>query len=298
MPSSNRCVQIGFVRAAIAIAALYAGFGAAKAWADWRWIDIAGEGGTAVMAACWMWIVLGSRPAGRVTLLLALGLAGLALGAWADALDELFAMQAVAPRFDKWLESGLMPLGMVLLTLGLVGWRREQFQLSDHMRNRERLFREHRAFDRITQLAHAEYLGEQLRLEQARDAARPAALLMLEITGLAPLLHAHGRRDGVRALQAVTHQVLLNLRNDDLLCRYAGDRFLLLLPQTGLESARRCGAHLEQMVTRMAFHAGSGERVALGLRSAAVVAQGEAAALMAALNRALESDHALLAQPA
>jgi diguanylate cyclase (GGDEF)-like protein len=290
MTLSNRAIRLGALLAACGLTLLYALAGSARPPADWRVIDIVGEGGTALLAACWMWIVLGSRPAGRVTLLLALGLAALALGAWADGLDELFSMQAVTPRFDKWLESGLVPLGMVLVTAGLVDWRREQFQLSDHMHRRERLFREHRAFDRITQLAQVDYLHDQIALEQAQRPQQPAALLMVEIEGLAGLLHEHGRRDSVRALQAVTHQLLLNLRNDDLLCRHAGDRLAVLLPGTSPAEAQRVGQHLARMVRQMAFHTLGGVRFELGLQVACGSASGNPRKLLQTLGRDL--DHA------
>lgn len=288
MPPSSRRIQTCTALAAAGMALLFALLGHARPSAEWRWLDLTGEGGTALMAAYWMHIVLGSRPAGRVTLLLALGLGAVALGMWADGLDELFSMKD-APRIDKWLESGLVPAGMVLLTAGLVGWRREQFHLNEHMQLRERLFREHRDFDRITQLAGSGYLREQIALEQRTHADTPAALVMIEIIGVQAVQHEHGRRDAVRALQAVTHQILLNLRNDELLCRYSGDRFVLMLPRTPLADAARCAQHLAQMVAMTAFHGSDGRRAVLQLRTACAAAVGEAATLLSGLNRELES---------
>jgi diguanylate cyclase (GGDEF)-like protein len=269
------------------MALAYSTLGTGRPPADWRWIDLMGEGGTALATAYWMRIVLASRPAGRVTLLLALGLGGVSLGLWADCLDEVFSMKD-APRIDKWLESGLMPLGMLFLTMGLVGWRREQFQLSEHMHLRERLFREHRDFDRITQLAGIEYLREQLELERQQLPRSRTSLVMIEATGLQDLQYRLGHRDAVRALQAITHQILLNLRNDELLCRYSGDRFVLLLPRTARADAERVARHLEQMVAQTAFHDRQGHRVALQLRTACADAEGDAATVLTGLNRALE----------
>lgn len=287
MTPSNRHIQTCTALAAAALALLYSLLGNARPPVEWRWLDLVGEGGTALMAAYWMRIVLHSRPAGRVTLLLALGLAGVALGMWADALDELFSMKDVL-RIDKWFESGLVPLGMALLTAGLVGWRREQFRLSEHMQLRERLFREHRDFDRITQLARIDYLREQVAIEQQAHPDAAAALVMIEATGLQGLLHDHGRRDAVRALQAVTHQILLNLRNDDLLCRYSGDRFVLLLPRTPLAEAVRMARHLEQMVGATAFHGSDGRRAALALHTACTAATCDIGDLLSGLNREIE----------
>ncbi|ARN19716.1 diguanylate cyclase domain-containing protein [Piscinibacter gummiphilus] len=289
MTPQNRNLQHLFLLAAAAVALLFAATGSPKPPSAWRGIDLLGEGGTAVMAAAWMRIVLASRPAGQVTLRLALGLGLLALGAWADTLDEVFSMHAAPWRVDKWLESGLTPLGMLLLTLGLMGWRREQFQLSEHMHQRERLFREHRGFDRITQLASTDYLREQIALDQDAGTPPASALLMLEIDGLQALLRQHDRRDGVRALRSVTHQLLLNLRPEDLLCRHAGDRFLVLLPRTALSEGQRTARHLARMVQGMRFHTLRGERVALDLRTAAVTVAGDASALLSQLNRMLEA---------
>lgn len=295
---SNAALRAGFLLAAASLVALYALLGEAVAVRAWNLGDVAGEGGVAAIAAGWLWLVLDSRPAGRVTARLATGLAGVSLGAWCDCLDEFFVIGPGWP-IDNWLESTLMPAGMLMLTVGLLGWRREQFQLSEHMAQRERLFREHRAFDRITELADADYLRDQLALEALRSPLQPAALLMVEAGGIADVLRGHGRRDAVRALRTVTHQLLLNLRNDDLLCRYAGERFLILMPRTALAEAERSGAHLQRMVRATAFRAlGDSAPLTLELRVAAVLADGPADALLEALNRRLEADAGALAVPA
>ncbi len=286
MPVSNRLILLAFLSLACAELLLFSLFGVAKPGELWKPLDIAGEGGTALMAACWMAIVLGSRPAGRVTLLLALGLAAVALGAWADCLDEFFTVTA-SLRFDKWLESALTPLGMLLVTAGIMAWRSEQLQLSEHMQRRERLFREHRAFDRITQLADAHYLRQQMAIERA--AGRPGALVLLELAGFQDLQRTHGKREADRMLQAVTHQLLLNLRNHDLLCRYAGERLAVLLPGTPLAVAERVARHLQQMVGLTHFHTGDGEaRATLRLLSASAELDDEPEAVLARLNRELE----------
>ncbi|WP_229487526.1 hypothetical protein [Pseudoduganella lutea] len=142
--------------AGTAIALLYATVGTIKPAESWKWFDVASEGGTALVAAAWGLIVLGSRPDGRVTRLLAAGFAAIMLGSWADCMDEFLAIDKAA-LWDHGLEA-LVPAGMVILTIGMVYWRQEQASLTEHLKKRERLFRDHRAFDRVTQLADAGYL--------------------------------------------------------------------------------------------------------------------------------------------
>lgn len=273
---------------------LYAGLGTAKPYALWKWLDILCEGGTAAMAGIWLLITLSSRPGGLVTRLLALGLAAVMLGSWADCLDEVFHV-AKDQLWDNWLEA-LLPLGMLTLTAGMYYWRLEQFSLNEHLQKRERLFREHRAFDRVTQLAGADYLRAQIRLEHARDPGQPCALVLLDIDGFHRINREHGQREGDRVLQAVGHMLLLNLRNEDLLCRYAGDRYALLLPGMAQHAAAELAAHLCFMVGRMR-HASPGGPVTLALRHASTLAEGDPVALLAKLGKAIDTAHAQGAQP-
>ncbi|SFV16039.1 GGDEF domain-containing protein [Pseudoduganella namucuonensis] len=259
----------------------YALNGALKAAHLWKWLDIFCEGGTAAMAGIWFLITLSSRPGGLVTRLLALGLAAIMLGSWADCLDEVYSVSKDA-LWDNWLEA-LMPLGMLTLTVGMYHWRQEQFSLNEHLQKRERLFRDHRAFDRLTQLAGAGYLRSQIRLEHERNPSQPCALVLLDIDGFHRINRAHGQKEGDRVLQAVGHMLLLNLRNQDLLCRYAGDRYALLLPGTDAAEADELAAHLCAMVAGMR-HAGRQGRVPVSLRHACTLADGDPEALLAKLS--------------
>jgi diguanylate cyclase (GGDEF)-like protein len=263
---------------------LYATLGMPKPFAMWKWTDIISEGGTAVMAGSWVLFTLSSRPGGLVTRLLAGGLAMIMIGSFADCLDEFFAIGKSA-RWGHWLEA-LVPLGMLCLTCGMYYWRHEQFRLNEHLQKRERLFRDHRAFDRITQLANADYLRRQIRHEQSHRPGQPCALVLLDIDGFHAINRQFGQREGDRVLQAVGHMLLLNLRNDDLLCRYAGDRFALLLPGASAAEAEAMARHLSAMVGQMRHHA-KDERVAISLRHASAAADAAPDVLLAQLSREL-----------
>lgn len=280
----HRSTLIVSCLALVACVFLYSTLGVAKPFHMWKWTDIVSEGGTAVMAGSWVLFTLSSRPGGLVTRLLAGGLAMIMVGSFADCMDEFFAVSKAA-RWDHWLEM-LVPLGMLVLTCGMYYWRHEQFRLNEHLQKRERLFRDHRAFDRITQLANADYLRRQIRHEQAQRPGRPCALVLLDIDSFHLINREFGQREGDRVLQAVGHMLLLNLRNDDLLCRYAGDRFALLLPDTGVAEAEAMARHLAAMVGQMRHHAKDG-RVSISVRHASASADTDADVLLAELGRIL-----------
>jgi len=248
----------------------FAQLGEAKPWAHLRWMDVAGEGGMVLMACVWLVQLRSSRPAGRVTSLLCLGLGAVLLGEWIDVLDEVWQLPK-AMVWDNWLESALVPLGMLVLTLGLQHWREEQLALNEQLLKRERLFREHRSLDRITQLGDAAYMGRQIALEQRR--ARPAALLMLGLQGFESVAREQGLAEADRLLQAASHLLLLNLRPQDLLCRYAADRFCVLLPGGDAADAAAAAEHLRLALSGLAHHGHEGARIQLpGLAAWDVVA--------------------------
>ena len=141
----------------------YLGAGTLKGLSEWNWTDIGGEGGSALLVLVWIGLLLKSRPAGQVTTLLFYGLACLFFSLWMDTLDE-FVQLPESIAWDKWLESGPMPVGFILMTLGIYHWHREQLAISGQMEKRERLFREHRLFDKVTPLGGADYLRLQLLL--------------------------------------------------------------------------------------------------------------------------------------
>lgn len=289
----HRNAVIAAILALILWFALYANLGVAKPPASWKWMDIVSEGGTALMAGVWFLFTLSSRPRGLVTRLLAGGLAAIMLGSWADCLDEFYRIDKQAV-WDNWLEA-LVPLGMAILTAGMYYWRQEQFRLNEHLRKRERLFRDHHAFDRITQLANADYLRAQIRLEQDNRAGRQCALVLFDIDGFHRINRQFGQAEGDRALQAVGHMLLLNLRGDDLLCRYAGDRFALLLPDTSVPQAQELARHLCAMVGSMR-HSGAAGSVPLSLRFAC--ADAEAETVLDTLSRAVDVPAAAAPAPA
>ena len=253
--------------------------------------DIAGEGGSALLVLIWSVLLLKSRPAGRVTNLLFLGLACLFFSLWMDSVDEFIALPEQI-RWDKWLESGPMPVGLILITLGIYHWHHEQLAISIQLEKRERLFREHRQFDKLIPLGTADYLRRQIELElvESRRQPRPLSLVAIDLDDFDSLNQRFGHAEGDAVLQALTQLLLLNLRRQDLLCRLAGDRFVALLPDTDESQARQIAEELRLAVANLAHRSRQhGERLQLRASVACAMAQEEdAETLLARLNQALQ----------
>lgn len=225
-----------------------------KEKSEWNWLDIIGEGGLALLALVWLLLILHSRPSGRVTQLLSLGLGAIFIAGFQDWLDEFFRFPDNA-LWDHWLESGLMPVGLILLTAGIYHWHKEQLSITEQLRKREQLFREHRGLDFTTSLNGANYLRKQLTqsLTEQQKSNTALALLLIDVDNFSEINRRYGHQQGDQLLRALSELMLLNIRRNDLLCRYAGDRFALVLPNTGRLVAETIAHEIAAAVKHFAY---------------------------------------------
>jgi diguanylate cyclase (GGDEF)-like protein len=91
---------------------------------------------------------------------------------------------------------------------------------------------------------------------------RPLALIMLDLDHFKGLNDQYGHDFGDLALQAVAKLLEGTCRNGDLMARWGGEEFLLLLPETGLPEARALAERLRLAIQALALQA-SGQPVRL-----------------------------------
>jgi len=249
-------------------------FGDIKYVSEWKWLDIVGKGGSALLSLVWLFLVFKSRPVGRATNYLAIGLICVFFSWWIDALDEFIRLPAEI-EWDRWLESGLMPVGQILLTIGICHWNHKQLAISAQMEKRERGFREHLLYDKLTPLGSTDYLKRQLvlNLEQSLTQQQPLSLLAVDVNDFSVINSTYGYAEGDEVLSALSHLLVLNLRRQDLLCRLVGDRFVVLLPGTGESEAKLLALELQQAVASLAHKTRlHSERIHLSASVAVVMA--------------------------
>lgn len=235
--------------------ALYLCFshGVTKPTEQISWLDVVGEGSILLFALSWIVGAIVSRPPGRVTTLLIVGLNCFAFTATLDFLDEVFSYSAASDWLSM-LESLPAAAGMVVMTAGLIGWHGEQKALNKQLQRREWSYRDHQQIDEVTQL----YLADYWR-ERADDVCRRnlgGCALMLDINGFSQFNENHGYEEGNRFLQNIARLLVMHVRENDLVCRYAGDRFVVLLPNTSLSAAMAIARDIEVSVHHLAFKSG------------------------------------------
>jgi diguanylate cyclase (GGDEF)-like protein len=94
--------------------------------------------------------------------------------------------------------------------------------------------------DSLTGFYVRDYFFERLREEQGRASRYGGrfSLLMIDLDGFKKINDDHGHLAGDRYLRAVGDAIRSQLRGADIACRYGGDEFCVLLPQTDLAGAR------------------------------------------------------------
>ena len=84
---------------------------------------------------------------------------------------------------------------------------------------------------------HAMSLKLSEEYERTQRTGQPCALCMMDLDFFKRVNDEFGHRVGDEALRAVTSLVNGELRRNDSLCRFGGEEFLILLPNTSLEEA-------------------------------------------------------------
>ncbi|MBC3765876.1 GGDEF domain-containing protein [Neptunicella marina] len=228
------------------------GLGQLKTWAEIAWLDVLGEGSVALLSFVWIFFLLVSRPPGKVTSALVLGLCFFMFSALLDFFDK-FEHYNNAAAFLSLIESIPAGIGMFIMTYALYQWHQEQLTLNRQLQRREAHQREHQQVDFITSLYRADYMRDQIDLQLRTKQDSAFSVVIMDIDNFDQFNRTYGHHDGDRVLREVAELILINLRKTDLLCRYAGDRFILLLPDTGLDKARELADEICQAVRHWSF---------------------------------------------
>lgn len=222
-----------------------------------EWLDIAGEGGITLMTLIWIFFTLASRPSGLVTYLLFTGLTLTHVSMLLDFLDE-FIHYPVNSAWLTTIESLPAPFGMVLMTLGLYYWHQEQMTFNKQLRRSERYYREHSLNDFVTNLYSAEYMKKQLQheLNHIRIHQGQFCLALFDIKNFTAFNREHGFQQGDNLLREIAQLILMNIRDGDLACRYASDRFIVLMPNTDEQTANEIADQVSEAIAHLAFKVG------------------------------------------
>ncbi|MCC6237908.1 MAG: GGDEF domain-containing protein [Dehalococcoidia bacterium] len=135
-----------------------------------------------------------------------------------------------------------------------VRWRKEAETLADEV-----------ATDPLTGVANRRALSGRLmrELEIARSTGSPLSVLMIDLDRFKTINDTHGHGRGDELLRALAGVLRRGVRPRDLVARYGGDEFSVLLPGSGVRAAMFVGERLRQGVEKLDVRDDEGKRLTI-----------------------------------
>lgn len=121
----------------------------------------------------------------------------------------------------------------------VVGLRHYLAELSDQVRT-----------DPLTGIANYRYFlhAVEQEIERTQRSGQPTSLVMLDIDFFKKVNDCWGHEIGNRALVHISHLIVQTVRKLDIPCRYGGEEFTIILPDTDLRASIPVAERIRQVV--------------------------------------------------
>ncbi|MEA2676115.1 MAG: hypothetical protein QOJ81_256 [Chloroflexota bacterium] len=135
---------------------------------------------------------------------------------------------------------------------------------------RVRLFEQLRSAadtDLVTGVHNHRYLQERLRQEVARGARShsPLAVLMMDLDKFKLVNDRHGHADGDRVLHNIGAAIMSQVRTNDVVARYGGDEFVVVMPDTSAEQAAFVAKRVVNAILERRHELSDGSHASVGV---------------------------------
>lgn len=110
--------------------------------------------------------------------------------------------------------------------------------------------------DPLTGLFNRRYMEDALRREVLRASTdrTKVGIIMADVDHFKSLNDTYGHRAGDELLVRLADLFRLELRGSDIVCRYGGEEFVMILPAASTEGALKRAEHLREAVKAMKLH--------------------------------------------
>ncbi len=106
-------------------------------------------------------------------------------------------------------------------------------------------------FDPLTRIWNRRGAGVLLRssLQKAQEMDTDISICLLDVDNFKEINDTHGHQAGDQVLRKLAAMLVSSVRADDIICRYGGDEFLLILPETSAADATQIAERARRAVS-------------------------------------------------
>ena len=139
--------------------------------------------------------------------------------------------------------------------------------LHNALREKERELRELASTDSLTGLLNRRTLMELLRIEvsRARRKGTPLSIAVVDLDDFKHINDTYGHVVGDKALIELTKVMRRNLRATDLIGRFGGEEFIIVMPETDLKTALKVMERIRRAVEETFFEPVGSISVSVGV---------------------------------
>ncbi|MEW6598171.1 MAG: PleD family two-component system response regulator [Pseudomonadota bacterium] len=205
-----------------------------------------------------------------------------------DPSDRYRAVKALEIGVNDVLPKPVDPEELVARVRTLI----RQKRYTDFLRNNLDHSLELAVTDPLTGLHNRRFMTAQLGalVKRATQGGDPVAALMVDIDHFKRINDTFGHDIGDEVLREFAVRLATNVRAIDLACRFGGEEFVVVMPDTRLEDAHRIAERLRRHIAGSPFHlAGLDEPLTVTISVGVAATQGEGDAPDALLKRADEA---------
>jgi two-component system cell cycle response regulator len=168
-----------------------------------------------------------------------------------DAGDDRSVAQALELGVNDYICRPIDPNELIARSLTQI--RRKRY--NDRLREGVRQVMDLAIIDPLTGLNNRRYLDSHLRIvfDRARARQRPMSLCMIDIDRFKQINDTYGHRAGDTVLQQVSSCLRSAVRGADLLCRYGGEEFVIVMPDTDISVAATVSERLRATIANRGF---------------------------------------------
>lgn len=202
-----------------------------------------------------------------------------------NGIAVLFYKGIIAPTY---LSSHGVGIGIVLEALTLAFIISHRIKILEDIRASQEELKKQASTDPLTKLYNRRFFFSEadFQLELAKNKRTPLAVLAIDIDHFKQVNDLHGHSCGDQVIVSIAKTLKKHSRAKDLVARFGGEEFVVLLPEADLQEANRCAERLRLAIQALTIRASNNELVHATVSIGIAQVMLDEDSIEAALNRA------------